>query len=475
MGIFRKANKKLEGLVEGGFGRAFKSSVQPVELAHKLAKEMGDHKTVGVSNVYVPNEFDVYLGKDDYEHLVSFEDSLKTELSNYVTAFARREGWTLVAPPRIELHCDDDLRVGEFGIATRTVSAPAEAPGRRRVRAPPAAVAPPAAAVARRPGASTRPCCTRSRAPAAPAAAPPARASSARGVLRGRQGDYQLTRGGHRHRPQPALRHRPHRPQRLAAARRDPPPGRRLHAARPRLHQRHARQPARRQAGRAAARRPHRARHHRAPVREAALTGRPRVTTAPARRSGARRGRVAMIDIVLLVLKIGILVLLYLFIWQVVKTAVQNVRGGGGARGRRARRRRCRPATGSRPCSRRPSATQRREDRLVERTMDGEKMDFSAHINPRLVVEESPIVPPGVIFPLEGWINVGRAATSDIVLDEQFVSSTHARLVPRGQFYYVEDLGSTNGTFVNEKQVTEAQLKLDSRLRIGETTFRYEE
>ena len=118
---------------------------------------------------------------------------------------------------------------------------------------------------------------------------------------------------------------------------------------------------------------------------------------------------------------------------------------------------------------------QRREERLVERTIAGEKMDFSAHINPRLVVEESPIIPPGVIFPLEGWITVGRASTSDIVLDEQFVSSTHARLLPRGQFYYVEDLGSTNGTFVNEKQVTEAQLKLDSRVRIGETTFRYEE
>ena len=81
----------------------------------------------------------------------------------------------------------------------------------------------------------------------------------------------------------------------------------------------------------------------------------------------------------------------------------------------------------------------------------------------------------GVIFPLEGWINVGRAATSDIVLDEQFVSSTHARLVPRGQYYFVEDLGSTNGTFLNDRQVTDAQLRMDSRLRIGDTTFRYEE
>ena len=189
MGIFRKANKKLEGAVEGAFGRAFKSSVQPVELAHKLAKEMGEHKTVGVSNVYVPNEFDVYLGKDDYDHLVSFEDSLKTELSNYVTAFARREGWTLVAPPRIELHCDEDLRVGEFGIATRTMSAPVESPD--DAFAAPAGVVPPAAAVAPGPVIDQTVLYQEPAPAAAPAPAP--RASSARGVLRGRQGDYQLT------------------------------------------------------------------------------------------------------------------------------------------------------------------------------------------------------------------------------------------------------------------------------------------
>src|SRR5450756_2383422 len=160
MGIFRKAEKKLEGLVEGGFGRAFKASVQPVELAHKLAKEMGDHKTVGVSNVYVPNEFDIFLGEADFGHLSSLSESLKAELANYVTAFARREGWTLVAPPRIDLHRDDDLRVGEFGIATRTVNAPAEAPGAAFV---PSAAAPPAA-----------------------------RASAPRASLRGQQGEWEL-------------------------------------------------------------------------------------------------------------------------------------------------------------------------------------------------------------------------------------------------------------------------------------------
>jgi len=181
-----------------------------------------------------------------------------------------------------------------------------------------------------------------------------------------------------------------------------------------------------------------------------------------------------MIDIVLLVLKIAILVLLYLFIWQVARSAVGNVRAAGAPAAP--------PPDIPLPSGERPVAVftpqereTRREDRLTERTMDGEKLDFTAHINPRLIVEESPIIPPGVIFPLEGWIMVGRASTSDIVLDEQFVSSTHARFVPRGQFFVVEDLGSTNGTFVNEKQVAEAQLKLDTRVRIGETIFRYEE
>jgi hypothetical protein len=190
MGIFRKAEKKLEGLVEGGFGRAFKASVQPVELAHKLAKEMGDHKTVGVSNVYVPNEFDIFLGEADYGHLSSLSESLKVELANYVTAFARREGWTLVAPPRIDLHRDDDLRVGEFGIATRTVNAPAEVPG--------AAFMPPAAApqqAAAAPGPLLdHTVMYQEAAPAlAPAAVPPvARASAPRASLRGQQGEWEL-------------------------------------------------------------------------------------------------------------------------------------------------------------------------------------------------------------------------------------------------------------------------------------------
>lgn len=122
MNVLKSIEKRMEKMVEGLFGKAFKSSVQPVELAHKLAKEMGDHKTVSVSRVYVPNEFEVYLAPPDYEQLHSFEAALAEELASYLIAYARRENWTLVAKPAIALHDDADLHKGEFGIATRTVS-----------------------------------------------------------------------------------------------------------------------------------------------------------------------------------------------------------------------------------------------------------------------------------------------------------------------------------------------------------------
>ena len=119
MNVLKSIEKHMEKMVEGIFGRAFKSSVQPVELAHKLAKEMSDHKTVSVSRIYVPNEYEVFLSPGDYEQLSSFEGPLVEDLASYLVAYANRESWTLVAPPKITLQSDADLALGEFGIATR--------------------------------------------------------------------------------------------------------------------------------------------------------------------------------------------------------------------------------------------------------------------------------------------------------------------------------------------------------------------
>ena len=146
--MFKKIERQLEKAVEGSFGRAFKGSVQPVELAHKLAKEMGDHKSVSVSRVYVPNVYEVYLSPADYGHFKSFEGAITRELGTYLAAHAQREGWTLVAAPVIELYADDELQLGEFGIATRNeaeapqpVGAPEE-PGMMPIGPPPVPVPP---------------------------------------------------------------------------------------------------------------------------------------------------------------------------------------------------------------------------------------------------------------------------------------------------------------------------------------------
>ena len=61
MPVLRSIESKLESLFEGVFGRAFRTNVQPVELARKLVKEMDDHRNVSVSRVYVPNEYTIYL------------------------------------------------------------------------------------------------------------------------------------------------------------------------------------------------------------------------------------------------------------------------------------------------------------------------------------------------------------------------------------------------------------------------------
>jgi hypothetical protein len=119
MSVLRTIENKIEGLFEGVFGRAFRTHVQPVELARKLAKEMDGQRSVSVSRVYVPNEYTVYLSTADRQQFASYEGSLVGELQEYLTEHARREAYALLTPPRVRFAIDDDLAVGEFGIATR--------------------------------------------------------------------------------------------------------------------------------------------------------------------------------------------------------------------------------------------------------------------------------------------------------------------------------------------------------------------
>ena len=126
MSLLRNLESKLGGLVEGAFSRAFKSSVEPVELARKLAKEMEESKMASVSRTYVPNHYRVFLSPDDRSQFATYEPALRKELSDYLLEHARAEGLALTSRPAVEFLTDERLQLGEFGIQAQLLSPPEE-------------------------------------------------------------------------------------------------------------------------------------------------------------------------------------------------------------------------------------------------------------------------------------------------------------------------------------------------------------
>ena len=124
MGVLRTVESKLEGLVEGVFSRAFRARVQPVELARRLAKEMESYKTVSVSRTYVPNEYIVFLSREDRRQFEGYEPALVEELSAHLLEHAARENLALLTRPKVSFETDRRLRMGEFGIQPRLVKPP---------------------------------------------------------------------------------------------------------------------------------------------------------------------------------------------------------------------------------------------------------------------------------------------------------------------------------------------------------------
>ncbi|MHB8490853.1 MAG: FhaA domain-containing protein [Solirubrobacteraceae bacterium] len=126
MSILRTFESTIGGLVEGAFGRLFRSEVRPMELAHKLTREMDEHRTTSVSRVYAPNEFLVWLSPEDRARHADIEEELIGELCAYLLEHARREELTLVSRPVVTFHTDEDLTLGEFGIQARLVRVSAD-------------------------------------------------------------------------------------------------------------------------------------------------------------------------------------------------------------------------------------------------------------------------------------------------------------------------------------------------------------
>jgi FHA domain-containing protein len=119
MGILRDFERRLEGVVEGLFARAFRSGVQPVELGKRLVREVEDGRTVGVNRVYVPNVYAYELSPGDRERFADYEVALAQELAALAVDTARERDWAMLGPARIEFETADDLEVGRFRLGSR--------------------------------------------------------------------------------------------------------------------------------------------------------------------------------------------------------------------------------------------------------------------------------------------------------------------------------------------------------------------
>lgn len=159
MSLLKDLEGKLEKVFEGLFAKGFKAGIQPIEIAKNLAKHMDSHKTISVNQVYVPNQFTIFLNVEDFDRIKPFKSAFIPELQDFLTSHARKEGYTLLSVPMIEMFAGEDLKIGQMALEATT--APAEETMAPVVEAagssPPVAPAPEATSQPTAPSTSAQP------------------------------------------------------------------------------------------------------------------------------------------------------------------------------------------------------------------------------------------------------------------------------------------------------------------------------
>ena len=153
------------------------------------------------------------------------------------------------------------------------------------------------------------------------------------------------------------------------------------------------------------------------------------------------------VDEALLFLKIGFIVLLYLFIWRIVRSASRDFR------------------------------TSPAQESVIMGPSEASSLGLTPASRARLVVLKSPALEPGEEVPVDSLpVAIGRGGQNDVPLEgDEFASAQHARFESRRDGLWVEDIGSTNGTFVNGARVTTPRrLSKGDVVRVGQTDFTVE-
>ena len=140
MGVMKKFEQRLEGLVNGTFAKVFKSEVQPVEIAGALQRECDNNATIwNRERTVVPNDFIVELSAPDFERLSPYSGQLGDELSGMVREYAKQQRYSFMGPIKVHLEKAEDLDTGLYRVRSRTL---ASSTSQSPERAPAAPVAP---------------------------------------------------------------------------------------------------------------------------------------------------------------------------------------------------------------------------------------------------------------------------------------------------------------------------------------------
>lgn len=121
MSVVSKFESMMQGIVEGTFGRIFRSGLQQVELSSKLTRAMDNNLQLGPDRRIAPNLYDVFLSTRDYAHFAGYSRTLGQQLGERLIAVARERGYMLPSRPVVRLHEDTSLITGETRIQTQVL------------------------------------------------------------------------------------------------------------------------------------------------------------------------------------------------------------------------------------------------------------------------------------------------------------------------------------------------------------------
>jgi hypothetical protein len=132
VGLFDRVEQRLERAVNGAFARAFKSEVQPVEIASAIRRAMDDRAAIlGPGRTIVPNLYTVELSDTDYDRLGGYDEELENELIAAAQEHAESQRYQPGGPLQVSFASANDLETGVFRLRTSTARRPGDAPGRR--------------------------------------------------------------------------------------------------------------------------------------------------------------------------------------------------------------------------------------------------------------------------------------------------------------------------------------------------------